>query len=353
MLSKISERPRKNLHKLAILAILTAFTLSLHLTFLPVPHFFHLIHRRLCYFPIVLGSLWFGLRGGMVVATIISAVTFPLALNYENIFINPEMTEIIFYIAIGLFSGALVEGIKKEKKKSEDLTQKLLDNERLAALGQMSASVAHEIRTPMSSIKGCQEILARDFEQGHPHREFIDIIDEELKRLEGVVNDFLDLGKPLSLKPFALIEARSAARNAVTTLTPFAESHGVLIELLPSEEKLFFMGDADRIHQAVTNLLRNAVQSSPRGERVTLSVSLDSGDVRIAVSDRGKGFGDADTGLLFEPFYTKREGGTGLGLAIARMIVSGHGGRVSASAAGDGGAVFSIYLPLSKREAAG
>lgn len=333
---------KKEYLKIIILLLMTSLTLSIHLIFLPFPHAFHLIHRRLCYFPVVLGALWFGLKGGIGVAFLISLFTFRASLNYENIFFNEEMVEIFFYFSLGLFSGILVEGIKREKKKSEELTKELMKKEKLALQGQMASAVAHEIRTPLSSIKGSFEILKRNFTNEHPHKEFVNIAAEELKRMEGVVEDFLYLSKPLSIKEKCVIEVNDAVKKALKSLSNFAEDKNVKIDFLEFINNIYFEGDPSRIHQALTNIIKNAIQASPKGT-VKIRIQKEGLYIKISVEDSGKGIDPEEFDKIFEPFYTKKEGGFGLGLAIVKIIIEAHKGEIIAKN-GDRGALFEIKL---------
>lgn len=338
---------KENILKLIILVFMVSFTLSIHLSFIPFPHIFHLVHRRLCYFPIVLGALWFSVKGGLIVAFIISLFTIRQTLNYEQIFLNEEFIEIVFYFSLALFSGILVEGIKKEKRKNYDLSEELKRKEKLALQGQMASSVAHEIRTPLSSLKGAFDILKRNFEKNHPHIEFVQIMEEEIGNLEGVVNDFLDLTRPLSIREKSLIEANEATSSAIKSISNYAKFYNVEIDFLRFKENLFFEGDSPRIHQAITNILKNGIQVSPQA-KVNVQVNREDEYVKISVEDSGKGIDDSEIEKIFEPFYTKKEGGFGLGLAIVKMIIDAHNGKIRIKNTSNG-ALFELMF-LEKKD---
>lgn len=125
--------------KLLLVALLVAFTLSLHYMVLPFPHWIHLLHRRLCYFPIVLGGLWFGLRGGLAVSALISAATIPLVLRFSGpLPENQDFLEILFYLGIGVLTGLLVDRREMERTHREAMQSQLAESERLAAIGRMA-----------------------------------------------------------------------------------------------------------------------------------------------------------------------------------------------------------------------
>jgi signal transduction histidine kinase len=330
--------------RIAILALLTALTLSLHHMLLPFPHWVHLVHRRLCYVPILIGGLWFGLRGGMGVALVISAATLPLALRFEGAaWDNQDLIEIVFYLGIGFLTGFLVDLREVERRRGERLMRQLADRERLATLGQMAAGVAHEVRTPLGSIQGAAEILAEDFPEGHPRRSFFEILEQEIRRLKGVVEDFLDLGRPITVRPESL-QVRALLVDGIHSVETAASEREVALESQDPGE-LRVVGDAARLHQALTNLIRNAVQASPPHSRVKVIARREGEGCLFTVEDAGPGLPAGEEHRLFEPFFTRRKDGTGLGLALVRQVAEAHSGWVRGESAAGGGARFMLWVP--------
>lgn len=329
--------------KILFLFLLVAFTLSLHYMVIPLPHWVHLLHRRLCYFPIVLGGLWFGLRGGLAISMAISAAILPLAMRFQGpLSQNEDFLEIVFYLGIGILTGFLVDRREAERERGEGLQQRLSASERLATLGRMAAGVAHEIRTPLGSIEGAAEILAEDYPPGHPRRPFFDILEQETDRLDLVVEDFLDLGRPIAVVPQE-VSASEAVALCFRSLQATADQKGVIL-LSETGEGASIWADEARLHQALTNLVRNAIQASPAGGQVKVAASDLAGGGLVTVEDEGPGFQEAEAERLFEPFYTRRKDGTGLGLALVKSIAAAHGGWVKAENGLKGGARFSLWL---------
>ncbi len=343
---------RRNVIRIAIILGILAITLSLHYLILPMPAWLHQalhqadLHRRLCYIPIILGALWFGLRGGVLTAAVISEAVLPLALRFQGpLLSNADFVEIVFYLAIGVLAGTLVDMKDRERAKKERLEHELESAERMAALGRASAGIAHEVRTPLGSIQGAAEILAEDFPSDHPHRPFFDILSEECRRLGRVVDDFLDLSRPISLdreevSPGALL---AAAFEAVRSL---AETRGVRLELQGEAGGRPLSLDPHRVRQALVNLVLNAVQSCSEGGVVRGSVRTERGWIEYGVSDSGPGIAPEDEDRIFEPFFTRRKDGTGLGLPLARQVAAAHGGSLSARSGPEGGAVFVMSIPF-------
>lgn len=341
----------RNLVRAVVVAAAVAFTLSLHYMLLPLPEWGHRIlhetdlHRRLCYLPIILGALWFGLRGGVLTAAAISAAVLPLALRYEGpLASNADFIEICFYLALGALAGVLVDNRERERAKKERLEKELASAERMAALGRAAAGIAHEVRTPLGSIQGAAEILAEDYPEGHPRRSFFDILMEGCRRLGRVVDDFLDLGRPMSLEPTmeAVVPLMDSALNAVR---PLAEAKGIALSCDPAPAHAEVRLDAHRVHQALVNLLMNAVQVSPERMTVSLSFREEAGDALFEVMDSGPGIPEGDEGRIFEPFFSRRKDGTGLGLPLALQVAVSHGGSLGAVTRPDGGACFTLRIP--------
>ena len=330
--------------KAGVILLLVAFTLSLHYMVLPFPHWVHLVHRRICYVPILLGALWFGLRGGLSVSLLISAATLPLATRFSGpVWNNQDLIEIVFYLGLGTLAGFLVDRREAERQRAMALRIKLDESERLAALGRLASGVAHEVRTPLGSIQGAAEILAEDYPSEHPRRAFFDILVEESGRLKAVVQEFLDLGRPIPVSAAAL-DAAVLLEDCRASLRPLAERSGVILEAsTPANCRVW--GDPLRLHQALTNLARNAVEASPAGGVVRLEARSGGEGCLFLVEDGGEGLPPGEEARLFEPFYSRRKNGTGLGLALVRQIAEAHGGWVKGESIPSGGARFSLWLP--------
>jgi two-component system, NtrC family, sensor histidine kinase HydH len=330
--------------RVAVIVAIIAFTLSLHYMWLPVPHSIHLLHRRLCYIPIILGALWFGLRGGVGSALAISLAVLPLALEKGGDFwTNEEFVEIVFYFSIGTLAGFLVDRGHRERDKKQRLELELVEAERLASAGRTAAGIAHEVRTPLASVRGSVEILAEDYPDSHPRRPYFDILAKETGRLKQVMDEFLDLNRPVSIAVRAT-NLRPFLGECLETLRPLAESKGVTLRLETPGTCTLPM-DPDRMRQVVTNLLRNAIQASPEGGAVSLAWARREGAASVAVEDGGPGIPETDLGRIFEPFFTRRREGVGLGLTLARQIAVAHGGSLEASNRPQGGARFTLRLP--------
>jgi two-component system, NtrC family, sensor histidine kinase HydH len=341
--------PKQKFYRIAVIALMLALTLSLHYMIFPVPHWVHLFHRRLCYIPIILGSLWFGLSGGCLVALILSLAVLPLALSFPGPLIgNEELGEILFYLGIGLLTGFLVRKGERARRQKEEVERELARTERLALAGRTAAGIAHEVRTPLGAIQGAAEICGEDFPEGHPRRPFYDILVREIRRLGKVTEDFLDLSRPIVLEP-ARTQMVPLLEECVRAVRDRAEAGHVRLEL-ESNASIEVRVDPQRLFQVVVNLLHNAIQLSPEGSMVRVTLDEAPGGLAIVVADEGPGLPAGEEQEIFEPFFTRRKDGTGLGLTLVRQIVTAHGGALSAENRPEGGSRFIIRLPGNPAE---
>jgi signal transduction histidine kinase len=210
--------------------------------------------------------------------------------------------------------------------------------------GQIAAGVAHEIKNPLASIKGAADILADDASSTSERTEFRDILQGEVKRIDGTIKEFLNFARPrdTQLAPLNLSEA---LKSGIRQLAAPAEKEGVLIESdLNPDVKI--MGDSEKLHQLILNLLLNAVHASPRGGQVAVVLKPeDSHRVRLTVTDQGTGIESDHLEHIFEPFFTTQNSGTGLGLAIAKAIVDDHNGSIEARSSVGTGTTVHVEFP--------
>ena len=226
----------------------------------------------------------------------------------------------------------------------------------LAAIGELAAVVAHEIRNPLGGIKGFASLLERDLESAPASLALLRRIKEGIESLEGVVNDLLEAGGNTRLR-FADAEMASEVRKVVDICRMAAEGEGKHIDFevsVPSPP-VYCRVDAARIRQALTNLVRNAVESVGASGRVAVTLrtvsratpaAKHSGDyLYLEVTDTGTGIPAGEAEKIFTPFFTTKQGGTGLGLPTVRRIVGLHGGEVKYSRPDAGGSMFTIKIP--------
>jgi signal transduction histidine kinase len=246
---------------------------------------------------------------------------------------TPE--EIVILRALAAQAASAVESLR--------LYERLRDRDRLAALGEMAAGLAHEIRNPLGSIKASAQFLAESAEGSH---EFLGIIVEEVDRLNRVVSSFLDYARPTagSREP---VDPTATVERTLQLLRPeLGPELELATELAPSLPPVRI--DPERLRQVLLNLIQNAAQAMDGRGKLSIRTTAIDQTVEIAVSDTGPGLPARVRENLFVPFVTTKDRGTGLGLAISQRIVSAAGGRIEARAATDGsGTTFVVCLPVA------
>jgi two-component system sensor histidine kinase HydH len=219
-------------------------------------------------------------------------------------------------------------------------------SERLAAIGRLAGGVAHEIRNPLSSLKG----FATYFKQRSPGRpedqKIATIMIGEVDRLDRVVGQLLELSRPVAVSPKPL-PVRSVIEGAVAVVRPRAAEAGVQLEVGLPEDPTPVPMDPERMHQVLLNLLINAIEAMTAGGRLQVFVKTVENGVEIQVGDTGPGIAAEDLDHVFDPYFTTKSTGTGLGLAIVHNIVEAHGGTVTIASRPGGGTAVRLRLPFS------
>lgn len=221
--------------------------------------------------------------------------------------------------------------------------------ERLSALGQLSAGLAHEIRNPLASISGAAAILSRSPGLDAKNAKCLEIITSESQRLNGLLTNFLNFARPRPprLQPVlvepVLEKVLGLASHGVSGKTVHFEKE--IAPGLPSVEC-----DPEQLEQVLLNLMINAIDASPDGGTVTLSAAVKDGAFAIGVLDHGHGVAPGHIDRLFDPFFTTKEHGTGLGLPVAHQIVRQMGGTLLARVNAAGGMTFSVVLPAEAQD---
>jgi len=229
------------------------------------------------------------------------------------------------------------------RRRAQQAEEGLAERRHLAALGELSAVFAHEIRNPLASLKGHAQLLEEQLvDDPRRHAKAHRVVDEAI-RLERLTDSLLDFTRADRLTPGVASPAEVARRAAELT-----EPDRVVVDVVGAPERWSF--DAMRIEQALVNLVRNALQASASPAVVELRVVDDGDGLRFTVADRGPGVPTGMRPRVFDPFVTGRSEGTGLGLAVVRRVVELHGGRVTIERRQGGGSLFVLWLPPGEQE---
>jgi len=237
-------------------------------------------------------------------------------------------------------------GVCQDLSSIKQMEQRMRQADRLAAVGRLSANMAHEIRNPLASISGAVEALARDLPPDHTRSQLVEIVLRESARLNQIVGDFLEYARPAPMAPIEinmaeifdevllLIEHRTLPANLKVS-----REYG---DALPTR------ADPQRLRQAVWNLCLNAVQAMPEGGELRVgarSLRERGGRLQIFISDTGQGIADNDLPHIFEPFFSTKPEGSGIGLALVYRVVEEHGGSIEVRSRLSEGTTFFLTLP--------
>lgn len=322
----------------------------------------HNVFQNLYYLPIVYAGLGFGWRGGLAAAVLAGASNlsydFTVLRTLPNQAID-QLWDIPLFGAAGILTGVLAERGRKQRADLERTTRRLTevyremqDNfermkraERLFALGQLSAGLAHEVRNPLSSIAGAAGILQRNPRLEAKDAECLGIIIKESQRLNRLVTDFLAFARPRT-PHYQSMDVELMLESVIELASHAASGKPVTFRIARLPAVGLIDCDPELLKQVLLNLVINAVQAMPDGGEVCLSARLHEGRVLIEVIDEGCGISAADRDRVFDPFFTTKPNGTGLGLSVAHQIVEQLGGILSASSNSRKGMTFSVALPL-------
>lgn len=336
--------------------------------------FYHDTYRRLSYFPIAVGAILFGVTGGLTLAILTSVAFIPHIILFMGAGTESylsELTEIILYIAVAVVIGFIASKERRLREEYELLSAKLKRSytrlhseaellieveeqlkasQKLSILGQLSASLAHEIKNPLGSIKGTAEILLDDFPETHPKHEFIKILVQEVDRLNMSVDEVLLFSRhPQNIEQKKDWEPLSKVIKRVYKLTQNRiDKKKLSFKLAEVDLCEDCLVDGHRYSQVLLNVVLNAIDAVGNNGRVEIGCQSGASWFVVSISDDGPGVAEADQQRVFEPFYSGKETGTGLGLSISKKIVESYGGKMDIITSKWGGACFRIWVP--KRE---
>lgn len=325
----------------------------------------HNVYQRLYYLPIIAAAFWFGLRGAVVTSLLAAASYLPHILfdwravrGLHDEYLAAQYAELVLFQVVAVVVGLLTESEKRLRERQAQTSAELADAykrlqesfehirraDRLSALGELSAGIAHEIKNPLASIKGSLEIVASDFPRGHEKREFIEIIEKELGRLNKLVSEFLYFARSPA-PALAPCDVREVIESLKVLCSTEATTHSVELVIANAESLPEIEVDAAQVQQALLNVVLNGIQAMPKGGRLSLTTARDNGGVVVKIRDEGPGIDSEHKARIFDPFFTTKARGTGLGLAIARKLIDAQGGQIDVQTEAGLGTTFVIALP--------
>jgi signal transduction histidine kinase len=369
-----------------IIAALVILVTILHYSTPTMKWQYHLIFMQSYFIPIILGAFQFGIRGGLGTAIAVSFLYFPhIMLQWGGLVEGNLMRflQIVLFNVIGYLTGLKAQNEKEEKSRYqntaeqlektlqkireqsvriEEMEDQLRQADRLAVVGELSASLAHEVRNPLGSIRGIVDILKDELPTNKEMANFLNIMVQETERLNEVVENYLRFAGQKSSQVISF-DIREIIKNTELLLANRARKNQITIKTRLPEKELPLTGVPGQLQQVLMNLALNSIQAMPDGGDLSVEVerlgtksqdgekasdSKNTNEIRISISDNGKGISEPDIERIFKPFYTTRQDGTGLGLAIVKRIIDQNNWRIEVESEINRGSIFSIYIPIEE-----
>lgn len=234
-----------------------------------------------------------------------------------------------------------------KRKEAEELLRK---SDKLSAVGQLAAGVAHEVRNPLTVLKGFAQMLQRT---DGGNRQYYQLMLSEVERIESIIGEFLRLAKPQDTQ-FRDHDLDLILQDVIALIDTKAIMNNVIIRHNLDGRSIPMQCDDNQLKQVFINMLQNAMEAMPAGGEITISIDVtslaDQGEVSIQITDQGCGIEEDRIAKLGEPFYSSKEKGTGLGLMVSYKIIQKHGGRIRVTSAVDEGTTFLITLPVAQNQ---
>lgn len=346
-----------------------SITLKLILSYLLVgfTHPLESYYTSIFLIPVVSAATILELPGVILVTAIacIAYFSFLLFFPYDRYDLPPGQISLMslhaaFYAIVAFLVHDQAKAKRDEMERTKEAALQLAESnrslrkaeaslrrsERLAALGQLTAGLAHELRNPLGTIKASAEMLTKESIKQRPEvmAEMAGYIGSEVDRINGLISNFLDFARPLQIHPVQA-DLKTLFDEVVKQQSELAKSRGVSVVVRGLEHSLSFTFDPDLLKLAIANLVQNAIQASAAAQEVELRAAEREEDVVILVSDQGQGIQPEHLENIFNPFFTTKPDGVGLGLAIVSKIVDEHQGHVTVFSEPGRGTRFEIALP--------
>jgi signal transduction histidine kinase len=290
-------------------------------------------------------------------------LAYSLGYMLEGLFLRDLSLRVIFLPLVAYLTYGLAESNRNEARRAQGAAAELAEanrrlreaeasvrrSERLAALGQLTAGLAHEIRNPLGTMKASAEmLLERLGAENDIALELAGYISTEVDRTNSLITRFLEFARPVRLR-LAPTDLNALTDNAIDQLVHQTPAVAARIHRNFDPGIPLLEADGELLERVIFNLINNALQASPEGATVTVKTLAAHGNVELAVIDRGSGVKPEHREQIFNPFFTTKPSGVGLGLAITAKIVDEHGGRISLDSEPGRGSTFVVTLPLAPR----
>lgn len=231
---------------------------------------------------------------------------------------------------------------------NEEIHEQLKKLDRLNIIGELAAGIAHEIRNPMTALKGFIQLLGPSIKQEHGM--YYEVITSELARIESIINEFLILAKPQAVK-YEVKDICQIVKETVDLLNAQAVLYNVQFKTLYESNLPLVYCEPNQLKKVFINIIKNAIEVMPDGGNITITIiKIGYNHIQVSIQDEGSGIPKGKIQKLGEPFYTTKERGTGLGLMVSYRIIEEHKGIIEIDSEDGKGTVFHITMPLNPKE---
>ncbi len=365
----------------SIIAVLVVFISVLHYSTPTMKWQYHLIYMQGYFVPILIGAFQFGLKGGLGTALAISAIYFPHIMLQWGGFVDTNLMrflQIVLFNVIGFVSGVISQqrmqesaryqraarelerSLQKLREQSEQLSEmeeQLRLADRLAVIGELTASLAHEVRNPLGAILGATEILKEELPESARSSEFFKILLEETSRLSAVLENYLSFARKQK-HHVAEVEIQSLVHSVTQLLGYSARKAGIRFRMDCPGEPIRLLANPSHLRQILMNLMLNSIQAMPDGGEILIEAEEAEAQIErdeqtktgrailLTIKDQGPGIPEEMQAKIFRPFYTTKTDGTGLGLAIVKRLVEENRWQLRVESKNGEGSVFTLTIPL-------
>lgn len=288
-------------------------------------------------------------------------IAYGLGYSFEAELLRDVSLRVLFLPVIAFLTYQLARETRESAQRAQHAAEQLADanrrlreaeasarrSDRLAALGQLTAGLAHELRNPLGTIKASAEVLNEKLSGrgGELELELIGYISSEVDRTNSLITRFLEFARPLKLR-LAATDLNALADRAIAEIVREKPQVAQIVHRNYAPDIPAIRADAELLERVVVNLARNAIEASPEGAVVTVRTRAWGDTAEIAILDRGAGIPPDLREQIFNPFFTTKSTGVGLGLAISSKIVDEHGGTLTVESEAGRGSVFLVRIPL-------
>ncbi|MCK5075603.1 MAG: sensor histidine kinase [Calditrichia bacterium] len=357
---------------LLLIALLIIGISLLHYITPTTKHHYHLIYMQAYFIPILIASFQFGIRGGVISALAVSAAYLPhIMFQWGGI----TSDNLMRFLQIGLFNIiGFLTGYKTSREKQEkgnylhaaieleksltklqeqteilsQLEEQLHQTDRLAIIGELTASLAHEVRNPLGSILGTTQILKDELQTTEKQKEFLNILENETHRLNMVVENYLNFARKQK-SPDSKFDIRDILHDVLLLLNQKIRKLGIINKLNIPNTPVIIKGNIGHLQQIIMNIVLNSIQAMPNGGELNIKLIKSNSKpdlVQLFVEDNGIGMKPETLKKIFKPFYTKKEFGTGLGLSIVKRIIDENHWQIDVNSEERKGSQFIVSIPI-------